>query len=178
MVLRCVPFTETLFNQNPSFLARSFFLKTISCAKLLQAENWSLKTRQYTLKVREINDRLMMAERAFTNREGLAGRPWYKHMVSDRASAYQAITATASQLDVCFLTLKLKHWQHISSFLFGRSMHRRIRMTGAPKHSPVSSRPWTRPRSPTQPNPGGRCSMRFTGSQGRSPRLLQSLMVG
>jgi N-acetylated-alpha-linked acidic dipeptidase len=49
---------------------------------LLQAENWSLKTRQYTLKVREINDRLMMAERAFTNREGLAGRPWYKHMVS------------------------------------------------------------------------------------------------
>lgn len=49
--------------------------------KLLQAENWSLKTRQYTLKVREINDRLMMAERAFTNREGLAGRPWYKHMI-------------------------------------------------------------------------------------------------
>jgi N-acetylated-alpha-linked acidic dipeptidase len=48
---------------------------------LLQAENWSLKTRQYTLKVREINDRLMMAERAFTNREGLAGRPWYKHMI-------------------------------------------------------------------------------------------------
>ncbi|CAL4947523.1 unnamed protein product [Urochloa decumbens] len=47
----------------------------------LQAENWSLKTRQYTLKVREINDRLMMAERAFTNREGLAGRPWYKHMI-------------------------------------------------------------------------------------------------
>ncbi|CAD6229894.1 unnamed protein product [Miscanthus lutarioriparius] len=49
--------------------------------KLLQAENWSLKTRQYTLKVREMNDRLMMAERAFTNREGLAGRPWYKHMI-------------------------------------------------------------------------------------------------
>ncbi|KAL6614546.1 hypothetical protein ACP70R_036816 [Stipagrostis hirtigluma subsp. patula] len=49
--------------------------------KLLQAENWSLKTRQYTLKVREINDRLIMAERAFTNREGLAGRPWYKHLI-------------------------------------------------------------------------------------------------
>ena len=49
---------------------------------MLQAENWSLKTSKYTLKVREINDRLMMAERAFTNREGLVGRPWYKHMVS------------------------------------------------------------------------------------------------
>lgn len=49
--------------------------------KLLQAENWSLKTSKYTLKVREINDRLMMAERAFTNREGLVGRPWYKHMI-------------------------------------------------------------------------------------------------
>ncbi|TVU35164.1 hypothetical protein EJB05_17041 [Eragrostis curvula] len=49
--------------------------------KLLQAENWNLNTKQYTLKVREINDRLMMAERAFTNREGLVGRPWYKHLI-------------------------------------------------------------------------------------------------
>lgn len=32
-------------------------------------------------KVRELNDRLMMAERAFTDREGLTGRWWYKHMV-------------------------------------------------------------------------------------------------
>lgn len=33
-------------------------------------------------KVRELNDRLMMAERAFTDREGLPGRWWYKHLVS------------------------------------------------------------------------------------------------
>ena len=36
MVLRCVAFTETLFNQNPSFLARSFFFKQFlarSCCK-------------------------------------------------------------------------------------------------------------------------------------------------
>uniref|UniRef100_A0A0E0FSX3 glutamate carboxypeptidase II n=1 Tax=Oryza nivara TaxID=4536 RepID=A0A0E0FSX3_ORYNI len=48
---------------------------------MLQAENWSLKTRAYTVKVRDINDRLMMAERGFINREGLDGRPWYKHMI-------------------------------------------------------------------------------------------------
>uniref|UniRef100_M8CWZ4 glutamate carboxypeptidase II n=1 Tax=Aegilops tauschii TaxID=37682 RepID=M8CWZ4_AEGTA len=49
--------------------------------KVLQADKWGLNTRERTLKVREMNDRLMMAERAFTNREGLAGRPWYKHMI-------------------------------------------------------------------------------------------------
>lgn len=34
------------------------------------------------LKVRELNDRLMMAERAFTDRDGLSGMSWYKHLVS------------------------------------------------------------------------------------------------
>ena len=34
------------------------------------------------LKVRELNDRLMMAERAFADRDGLFERPWYKHLVS------------------------------------------------------------------------------------------------
>ncbi|KAM0863520.1 hypothetical protein ACQ4PT_044537 [Festuca glaucescens] len=55
--------------------------KILTEKKMLQAEKWGLNTRERTLKVREINDRLMMAERAFTNREGLAGRPWYKHMI-------------------------------------------------------------------------------------------------
>ncbi|KAL2251151.1 probable glutamate carboxypeptidase LAMP1 isoform X2 [Sesamum indicum] len=32
-------------------------------------------------KVRELNDRLMMTERAFTDREGLPGRSWYKHLI-------------------------------------------------------------------------------------------------
>ncbi|KAL1547696.1 Lysosome-associated membrane glycoprotein 1 [Salvia divinorum] len=32
-------------------------------------------------KVREVNDRLMMAERAFTDREGLKERSWYKHLI-------------------------------------------------------------------------------------------------
>uniref|UniRef100_A0A0D9V5H8 glutamate carboxypeptidase II n=1 Tax=Leersia perrieri TaxID=77586 RepID=A0A0D9V5H8_9ORYZ len=37
--------------------------------------------RNNPLKVRELNDRLMMTERAFTDREGLPGRPWYKHLI-------------------------------------------------------------------------------------------------
>lgn len=38
--------------------------------------------RKDPLKVRELNDRLMMAERAFTDSDGLPGRPSYKHLVS------------------------------------------------------------------------------------------------
>lgn len=41
---------------------------------------WGKEKNQ--LKVRELNDRLMMAERAFTDRDGLSERQWYKHLVS------------------------------------------------------------------------------------------------
>lgn len=33
------------------------------------------------LKLRALNDRLMLAERAFLDPEGLRGRPWFKHLV-------------------------------------------------------------------------------------------------
>lgn len=42
---------------------------------------WLLVGKKYEMKVRELNDRLMMAERAFTDRDGLTGRSWYKHLV-------------------------------------------------------------------------------------------------
>lgn len=42
---------------------------------------WAWKIKKDQEKVREINDRLMMAERAFTDAEGLSGRPWYKHLI-------------------------------------------------------------------------------------------------
>jgi len=42
---------------------------------------WTSMRRKDHWKVRELNDRLMMAERAFTDRDGLSGRPWYKHLV-------------------------------------------------------------------------------------------------
>ncbi|XP_020597560.1 probable glutamate carboxypeptidase LAMP1 [Phalaenopsis equestris] len=33
------------------------------------------------IKIRELNDRLMLTERAFTDQDGLFGRPWFKHLV-------------------------------------------------------------------------------------------------
>lgn len=52
---------------------------------LLQAieerKGWASIWKKDHLRVRELNDRLMMAERAFTDRDGLSRRPWYKHLV-------------------------------------------------------------------------------------------------
>ncbi|ONK79109.1 uncharacterized protein A4U43_C01F3030 [Asparagus officinalis] len=47
----------------------------------LRRKSWRLNWRKDPIKVRELNDRLMMAERAFTDREGLFKRPWYKHLI-------------------------------------------------------------------------------------------------
>ncbi|XP_037493033.1 probable glutamate carboxypeptidase LAMP1 isoform X2 [Jatropha curcas] len=45
-----------------------------------ESRGWTSILKKDHLKVREINDRLMMAERAFTDQDGLSGRPWYKHL--------------------------------------------------------------------------------------------------
>ncbi|CAO1945923.1 unnamed protein product [Urochloa humidicola] len=88
----------------------------------LQAENWSLKTRQYTLKVREINDRLMMAERAFTNREGLAGRPWYKHLIyasSDQDDwATKAFPGIVSAMDKAKKSNTTESWRSLQHEIY------------------------------------------------------------
>ncbi|XP_052116083.1 probable glutamate carboxypeptidase LAMP1 isoform X2 [Arachis duranensis] len=39
--------------------------------------------KKYQMKVRDMNDRLMMAERAFTDRDGLLGMTWHKHLGSN-----------------------------------------------------------------------------------------------
>ncbi|XP_059638260.1 probable glutamate carboxypeptidase LAMP1 [Cornus florida] len=44
-------------------------------------KGWASMWKNDPWKVRELNDRLMMAERAFTDRDGLTGRPWYKHLI-------------------------------------------------------------------------------------------------
>ncbi|XP_068342575.1 probable glutamate carboxypeptidase LAMP1 [Pyrus communis] len=46
-----------------------------------QNKGWQLTWKKHHLKVRELNDRLMMAERAFTDQDGLFGRSWYKHLI-------------------------------------------------------------------------------------------------
>ncbi|KAJ0238639.1 glutamate carboxypeptidase LAMP1 [Hirschfeldia incana] len=49
-----------------------------TAAQMINIEKEGVKG---ALKVRELNDRLMMAERALTDRDGLSGRTWYKHLV-------------------------------------------------------------------------------------------------
>ncbi|XP_057752333.1 probable glutamate carboxypeptidase LAMP1 isoform X2 [Arachis stenosperma] len=39
--------------------------------------------KEYQMKVRDVNDRLMMDERAFTDRDGLLGMTWHKHLGSN-----------------------------------------------------------------------------------------------
>lgn len=46
-----------------------------------KAKGWASILKKDHPKVREVNDRLMMAERAFTDPDGLIGRTWYKHLV-------------------------------------------------------------------------------------------------
>ncbi|XP_031272138.1 probable glutamate carboxypeptidase LAMP1 isoform X3 [Pistacia vera] len=46
-----------------------------------KAKGWASIWKKDHSKVRQLNDRLMMAERAFTDRDGLFGRTWYKHLI-------------------------------------------------------------------------------------------------
>ncbi|KAI8548550.1 hypothetical protein RHMOL_Rhmol07G0280900 [Rhododendron molle] len=48
---------------------------------LEENKGWESIWKKDPQKVREWNDRLMMAERAFIDRDGLSGRPWSKHMI-------------------------------------------------------------------------------------------------
>ncbi|XP_044349857.1 probable glutamate carboxypeptidase LAMP1 isoform X3 [Triticum aestivum] len=56
-------------------------LKVDSELQALQTWKFWSPSQNDPLRVRDLNDRLMMTERAFTEREGLSGRPWYKHMI-------------------------------------------------------------------------------------------------
>ncbi|XP_022731511.1 probable glutamate carboxypeptidase LAMP1 [Durio zibethinus] len=49
--------------------------------EIKEAKGWPSMWRNKHVKVRELNDRLMMAERAFTDHDGLLRRPWYKHLI-------------------------------------------------------------------------------------------------
>nr|XP_043629584.1 probable glutamate carboxypeptidase LAMP1 isoform X1 [Erigeron canadensis] len=49
--------------------------------ELKETKGWAFMRKTQPWKVREINDRLMMAERALTDRDGLPERSWYKHLI-------------------------------------------------------------------------------------------------
>ncbi|KAK6944901.1 Peptidase M28 [Dillenia turbinata] len=46
-----------------------------------EKQGWRSMWKTDSLQVREVNDRLMMAERAFTDGDGLFERQWYKHLI-------------------------------------------------------------------------------------------------
>ncbi|KAK1437569.1 hypothetical protein QVD17_03363 [Tagetes erecta] len=49
--------------------------------EIKERKGWTFMWKNEAWRRREINDRLMMAERALTDRDGLSGRPWYKHLI-------------------------------------------------------------------------------------------------
>lgn len=56
-------------------------IKIDSQRKEIEAGKGWITGKKDHLRVRELNDRLMMAERAFTDRDGLFGMSWYKHLI-------------------------------------------------------------------------------------------------
>ncbi|KVI01217.1 Peptidase M28 [Cynara cardunculus var. scolymus] len=54
--------------------------------EIKENKGWAFMWKNQPWKLRKMNDRLMMAERALTDREGLSGRPWYKHLHNDYGS--------------------------------------------------------------------------------------------
>lgn len=61
--------------------AKDSIQRIVNIQAMEEKRVWPWMFKKDKVKVREINDRLMMAERAFTDAEGLSGRPWYKHLV-------------------------------------------------------------------------------------------------
>ncbi|CAM0882797.1 unnamed protein product [Alopecurus aequalis] len=55
--------------------------KVNSERKDIQRDLTSKQLSKDSMKIRGLNDRLMQAERAFTNREGIFKQEWYKHMI-------------------------------------------------------------------------------------------------
>lgn len=56
-----------------------------------EREGWASIWNKDPLKVRELNDRQMMTERAFTDREGLSRKSWYKHLVCLSQPTYESL---------------------------------------------------------------------------------------
>lgn len=50
------------------------------------------------LKLRALNDRLMLAERGFLDADGLQGRHWHKHLVSEVSLPVVNISITGRPL--------------------------------------------------------------------------------
>ncbi|KAJ3672942.1 hypothetical protein LUZ60_006316 [Juncus effusus] len=75
-----IPVSFTPLYKSIELLNKSAF-KINEQKKDLERKFWGLKLRKNQGKIRDLNDRLIMAERAFTDQDGLSGRKWYKHLI-------------------------------------------------------------------------------------------------
>lgn len=98
----------------------------------LESKVGLLKWRKVPLTVRDVNDRLMMAERALTNREGLLQKEWYKHLVC----------SSEPPCSYC-LGEVLRHRVPVNA---NRFMDLRQRMTMGRRYSQASTMPFGRLR--------------------------------
>ncbi|KAM4123612.1 hypothetical protein ACJW30_01G171500 [Castanea mollissima] len=78
--------SETDISLNPLFKSIDELRKAATTMNnqrkvIIESKGWASMWNKDHLKVRELNDRLMMAERAFTDQDGLFGRSWYKHLI-------------------------------------------------------------------------------------------------
>jgi hypothetical protein len=58
------------------------YLRGMYCFLMQQLREQERRGDFIDLKLRALNDRLMLAERGFLDVEGLQGRQWFKHLVS------------------------------------------------------------------------------------------------
>lgn len=58
------------------------FSCTCLCYEMQKLRLQETSDRSIDMKMRALNDRLMLAERGFLDVDGLQGRQWFKHLVS------------------------------------------------------------------------------------------------
>ena len=58
------------------------FSCTFLCYEMQKLGLQETSDRSIDMKMRALNDRLMLAERGFLDVDGLQGRQWFKHLVS------------------------------------------------------------------------------------------------
>ncbi|CAN6456802.1 unnamed protein product [Victoria cruziana] len=90
----------------------------INKKKEFARDGWFSKwTKKQTLLVRDLNDRLMMAERAFTDADGHFKRPWHKHLIygpSEKVDyGSKSFPGIADAIEGAKRANSLESWKHV-----------------------------------------------------------------
>ncbi|XP_042497353.1 probable glutamate carboxypeptidase LAMP1 [Macadamia integrifolia] len=77
MGISLIPLYSSIEKLKKSAIKINQQIKVIEESRFWLSSLW----KKDRMEVRELNDRFLMAERAFTDRDGLLGRSWYKHLI-------------------------------------------------------------------------------------------------